>query len=254
MNAVSTIPPENKFHHLTLPERELGLQATQTFSSHLLSSPSFPLLVLPEQIHLLTLQPIRHSLIHIIPALVARIRQIIQNGMTETILRHSQILVSLGVFIQFRLGEVRHIAAVDGDDAVLLVEQLDPFGLPLAVLDQAEEDEAAVALDVDGDALHLEALRDGCLHLAYSPLFGQVDVGQRAVLAVHDEVAVGAAFDADFDEFLDGQTAGPGCSGGGLLAREDVGDGTLGVWGETRRTGEDMSALFSEKRAVVLPF
>jgi hypothetical protein len=167
------------------------------------------LLVLPEQVNLLSLQPIRHGSIHIIPSLIPRIRQVVQDRMSQTRLRHAQVLISLRVFIQLLLREIRHILAVDGNNLVLLVEQLDVLGLPLAVLKLAEEDEAAIALDVDGDALHGEALGDGRLHLADAALLGEVDVGEGAVFAVHDEVAVSTAFDADFDEVFDREAAGP---------------------------------------------
>ena len=105
-----------------------------------------------------------------------------------------KVLVALVVLVERALGDLGGVFAVHRDHLVLLVEELDVLGLPLAVLDQAEEDEAAIALDIAGDALDVgEALRDGGLHLADAALLRDVDVGQRPVLAVHDEVALRAA-------------------------------------------------------------
>ena len=130
-------------------------------------------------------------------------------------LRNSQILVPFGILGQLLLGKdiFGHTIAINSHDLIFLVEQLGVLCLPLAILDLGEEDESAVAFDVDGDALAAdvgEALRDGSFHLADAALLGQVDVGECAVFAVHDEVAVGAAFDGYFDEVFDGEAAGPG--------------------------------------------
>lgn len=169
------------------------------------------LLLLPEQVDVLALQPVGHGAVHVVPTLVAGVGQIVEDGVTQAVLGDGQVLVALGILFQLLLGEVGDGLAVDGDHLVLLVEELDVLCLPLAVLDLAEEDESAVALDVDGDTLDREALRDRGLHLADAALLGQVDVGQRAVLSVHDEVAVRAALDRDGNEVFDRQATGPGC-------------------------------------------
>lgn len=140
--------------------------------------------------------------------------------MAQRILRHGEILISLSVLLELlrHKDALGHGLAVDGDGLVLFVEQLDVLGLPLVGgwVEEAEEDEAAVALDVDGHALDGEALCDGRLHLAHATLRGQVDVRERAVLAVHDEIAVGSPLDADFNKLLDREASGPCCSPVGL--------------------------------------
>lgn len=83
------------------------------------------------------------------------------------------------------------------------------MSLPLAILDLDEEDESAVALNIHWDPLEVEALCNGSLHLSNASLLGKVDVGQGAVLSVHDEVAVGSALNRDIDELLNGETTGP---------------------------------------------
>ena len=183
--------------------------------------------MLPKQINILPLQPIRHRLIHIREPLILRIRQILQDGMSQTMLRDGQILVPFRILGQLLLSKdiFRHTVSIDSHDFIFLIEQFGVLGLPLAVLDFGEEDEATVAFDVDGDALAAdvrETLGDGGFHLADAALLGQIDVGERAVFAVHDEVAVGAAFDRDFDEVFDGETAGPGWWG--LLVSDELRD------------------------------
>jgi len=172
-------------------------------------APSKLLVLLPEQVDILTIQPIRHSLVHIVPALVASIGQIVQDLVAQGVLGSGQVLVSFRVLVQLFLGERGNVLAVDWDHLVLLVEELDVLRLPLSVLDLGEEDEPAVALNVDWDALEDESLRDGGLHLSNTSLLGQVDVGERAVLSVHDEVAVLSALDRHVDEVFNGKATGP---------------------------------------------
>lgn len=73
----------------------------------------------------------------------------------------------------------------------------------------AEEDETAIAFHVKLDAVHVESLRDRCFHFAYCAAFGVVEVYKGAVLAVHNEIALGAATFGDFDEVINTQPAGP---------------------------------------------
>lgn len=165
--------------------------------------------MLPEQVNLLALQPIGHSLVHIIPSLVVGIGQIVQDLVAQGVLRSTEILVPLSVLVQLLLAECRNILAVDWDHLVLLVEELDILRLPLIVLELDEEDESAIALDVDWNALEGNSLCDCGLHLADTSLLGKVDVGECAVLAVHDEVAVGSAFYRDIDELINCEATGP---------------------------------------------
>ena len=73
----------------------------------------------------------------------------------------------------------------------------------------AEEYEAAVAFHVEFYAVDVEPLRDCGFHLSDRAVRGRVQVDERAVLAVHDEVAAGAAAFGDFDEVVDAEAAGP---------------------------------------------
>lgn len=77
----------------------------------------------------------------------------------------------------------------------------------------AEEDEPTVAVDFERGRLvvqrECEALRDGDFHLADGAVRDRVQVHERAVLAVHDEVACGAAFFGHLDEVVDGEAAAP---------------------------------------------
>lgn len=167
------------------------------------------LVVLPEKVDLLTLQPISHSLVHIIPALIVRVRQIVQDGMTQTVLSSTEVLVSLSILVQLLLWDMWYGLSIHWDHLVLFVEELHKLSLPLTILDLDEEDEPAIAFDVDGNALEKESLRDCGLHLPNTSLLGEIDVGKGAVLTVHNEVAVGSAFDGNLNEFFDGQTTRP---------------------------------------------
>lgn len=172
--------------------------------------------MLPEQVDLLPLQPRGHCLVHLREPLVACVGEAVEDLVAEGGLGCAEVLIALGVLGELLLRDVGDGLAVDRDDLVLFIEQLHKLRLPLqrAILDRllllAEEDEAAVALDVDWDALEREALRDGGLHLADGSPLTQVHVHQRAILTVHDEVPVGAALDGNFDEIFDGEAAGPG--------------------------------------------
>ena len=57
----------------------------------------------------------------------------------------------------------------------------------------AEEDEAAVTIDIKADVVEGKALGDGGFHLANRTRSGRIEIDKGAVLAVHDEVAFGAA-------------------------------------------------------------
>lgn len=185
--------------------------------------------MLPEQIDVVALQPLVHGLVHLVEGLVVGGRQLVENGVAELVLGHCQVFVSwitlvspasgviaasstltLGVLGQlFRREDARYILSIDGDDLVFLVEQFGPSRLPLTALLQCEEDKPTVTVDIAFDAIELEALRDGGLHFADSTALGEVDFGERAVLSVHDEVAIGPPFLGDRDEVVDLEAARP---------------------------------------------
>lgn len=166
--------------------------------------------MLPEQINILAIQPLIHSSIHILESLVVGIWQIIQDLVAKSVLSISQVLVTIGVLLELLLWNLGKLS-IDSDDLVLLVEELDPLRLPLAVFDESEEDKSAVTFYIDWDTMETESLCDGGLHLADASLCFQVDVGECAIFSVHDEVAVGSTFYRYFDEFLDCETTGPSC-------------------------------------------
>jgi len=109
--------------------------------------------------------------------------------------------------------------SINRHDLVLVVEQLDIFGLPsvLAVAALlAEEDEAAVAIDVvlTRAVLRGEPVGDGRLHLADGALVVGAELCQGAAFAMHDEDAFLLAGFGDCDEVVDVLGATPCCDGG----------------------------------------
>lgn len=112
---------------------------------------------------------------------------------------------------QFCLLEDWHGLAVNSDDLVFLVEELDPASLPLVALLEAEEDEAAVALDITLYTVDAESLRNCGLHFANAASLGQVDLGQSTVFAMHDEVSGRTTLLGDFYEFVNLQSSRPCC-------------------------------------------
>jgi len=132
--------------------------------------------------------------------------------------------------------EPGHSVPIYGNDPVLLVEEFHVLDLPVAAAGEvvggdgrggllAEEDEAAVAFDVEGGLggrlrvrlglvgvnVGREPLRDRSLHLADGAVGDGVQVDQGAVLAVRDELAFGASLFRDLDEVVDGEAAAPCC-------------------------------------------
>lgn len=206
----------------------LSMRAQKCLDEDFETPENLPLLVLPEEVDVLSLQPVSHGLVHVLPALVVGVREVVQDGVAKAVLCSSKVLVTLGVLVKLFLGECGNSLAVDRDHLVLLVEELDVLSFPLAILKLSEEDESAVAFDVDRDTLEDEALSDGGLHLANASLLGEVDVGQCTVFSVHDEITVGTSFDGDIDELFDGQATRPG--------------------------GPDVCAFLGEQTSVVLPF
>ncbi len=143
--------------------------------------------------------------------------------MPQPRLRRPQIPIPLRIPPQL-LGRKRRRRppAIHADDFVLFVEKLYVLRLPFPTRGDvgggggvargfgAEEYEAAVAFHVVGEGVRNEALCDGGFHLADGARRGRVEVDERTVLAVHDEVAGGASALGDFDKVVDGETAGPG--------------------------------------------
>ena len=137
--------------------------------------------------------------------------------MSELALCDTEPLIALWVLTEFLLAPFWYGVSVDGDDLVLLVKQLDVLGLPDGLSAGrrcgfllAEEDKSAVTLDVDRDAVECKSLGDGRLHLADGMIRRGVQVNQRAVLTVHDEVTVRSAALGDLDEVVDAEAAAPG--------------------------------------------
>lgn len=191
---------------------------------------SIAVVIVAEQVDVRPREPLLHLAVHGVPRrMVTRRRQAARDGVAQRALRRGEVAVALGERAQQLGGEGGGAVAVDGHDLVLLVEELDVLGLPLGVLLDAEEDEAAVAVDVVLGPLGAEdaglrrrspePLRDGRFHLADSALRvrgRQLDQGPA--LAVHDEVAAVLAALGDGDEVVNGLALAPGCRQCWLLA------------------------------------
>lgn len=124
--------------------------------------------MLPEQINVLALHPVRHGLIHVKKAFVICVGEVVEDRVPDVVLRDGQVLVAICVLVQLLLLEKMfgERLAINGDSLVLFIEQFDILRLPLLSLQLTEEDEAAVAVNIDRNTLHDEALGDGRLHLA----------------------------------------------------------------------------------------
>lgn len=113
--------------------------------------------------------------------------------MSERGLACGKILVAIGILGKLLISEGGDVFAVDRDQFVLLVEavyivsifmpkeanassHLHPLRLPIRAYLLAEEDEPAVALNIDLDALDYDSLCNGGLHLANSTVLCQVDI------------------------------------------------------------------------------
>ena len=174
------------------------------------------LLLLPEEVRLLSVQPLLHLTVHAVPEPAVEGRgEGDVDVVAEPSLGGPEIAVALGVLGQLGGLEARSRVAVDGDDLVLLVKELDILGLPAAALlgrlALAEEDEAAVAVDVKLALGEGEAVRDGGLHLADGAVGRGAQLGQRAALSVHDEDAALLAGLGDVDEVVNVTRAAPCC-------------------------------------------
>ncbi|KFZ03070.1 hypothetical protein V501_09427 [Pseudogymnoascus sp. VKM F-4519 (FW-2642)] len=84
--------------------------------------------------------------------------------------------------------------------------------LPLLALQLVEEDESTVAVNVDGDILHCESLRDRGLYLADASTITKIDISKGARLPMCNEVAIYTAFNGDFNELLNRESARPSCT------------------------------------------
>lgn len=124
--------------------------------------------MLPEQINVLALHPVLHGLIHVKKAFVICVGEVVEDRVPDVVLRDGQVLVAICVLVQLLLLEkmLGERLAINGDSLVLFIEQFDVLRLPLLSLLLTEEDEAAVAVNIDRNTLHDEALGDGRLHLA----------------------------------------------------------------------------------------
>ncbi len=146
--------------------------------------------------------------------------------MPQPRLRRPKIPIPLGIPSEL-LGRKRRCRApaVHADDFVFFVEELHVLRLPFPRRGGgrgfgAEEYEAAVAFHVVGEGFGDEALCDGGFHLADCAGGGRIQVDERAILAVHDEVAGGASALGDFDEIVNREAAGPGWEGEESVSEE----------------------------------
>ena len=161
------------------------------------------------------------------------------NLIPQPSLRRGQVAIPLWIARQLGWGEHRRTTSVHGDDFVLFVEEFHVAGLPDTRGGgfDAEEDEAAVAVDVEFDrgfgsvsvrdvfgvgirrghggcdstrGGKLEAMGDCGLHFADGATGRGVEFDERAAFAVHDEDAIGFTSFGNRDKVVYVLGAAPG--------------------------------------------
>ena len=142
-------------------------------------------------------------------------------------LSNAQVLISSRILLQEVVRKIRHLFSIDGDDFVLIVEKFHVACSPATIgSPKNEEDEFAIAVDVELNVIFLESLGDGSLyvmssilpspsivsylHLPNATVRLRVEVHECTALTMHNEVAFRLACLGDFDELLNGSCATPG--------------------------------------------
>lgn len=118
--------------------------------------------------------------------------------------------VPIRILVKFLFLELWNISSVHGHNAVLFIDDLVVHNLPFALGGLfAEVDESVVAVNVEFESVPVEPLCDGGFHLANGSPGLLVEIDQGSTLAMHDEVAIGAAFFGYFDKLIDCDAATP---------------------------------------------